>query len=77
MLRAAQNGCGKVVDEVGSSGGAVQQPGGHILEALGQADASGSTGLPDLPLESPMNVMKEIVSKQMLDIFIATMCEYE
>ena len=75
MSRAAQDSCGQVVDQVGGSSGAVQQPGSHILEALGQAGASGPAGLLHPPPESPASMNEEAVSKQMLNMFMATMCE--
>ena len=63
-LRAAQDSCGHVVNEMSSPGGAVPQPGSHLLQPLGQADASSSAGLFDLPPASPTNANTYIVSKQ-------------
>ena len=57
-VRAAQDSCSQVVNEVSSPGGAVQQPGRHILQPLGQADASGSAGLSDPPPVPPSDVKR-------------------
>ena len=40
-VESTQDSCSQVVVEVSSPGGAVQQPGSHILQPLGHADASG------------------------------------
>ena len=60
VLRAAQDSCGQVVNEGGSLGGAVQQPGSHILETLSQGDAGCFASLLELPPEAPTNLNKQV-----------------